>query len=47
MAWSYAGRREETDRNDPRLALQYAAEVQMLLGEEQFIQQQLFNWWVP
>lgn len=56
MAWSHAARKESTrvktknvagaDQNDPRLALAYAAEVELLLGEKQFVQPQLFNWWI-
>lgn len=45
MAWSYAGRKDD-DANDPRRALEYAAEVQMLCGGQNFIQPQLFNWWI-
>lgn len=47
MAWSHAGRKQDGDANDPRRALEYAAEVQSLTGEENFVQDQLFNWWVP
>lgn len=51
MAWSYAARRQGEDCHDPRLALSYAAEVQMIMkedhGEPNFVQPQLFDWWTP
>lgn len=46
MAWSYAGRKNDGDAHDPRLALSYAARVQTLLQKPSlFIQEQLFHWW--
>jgi len=47
MAWSFQGRMDDKDANDPRLALEYAAEIEMLTGEPSFVQNQLFNWWIP
>jgi hypothetical protein len=45
-AWSYHARRNNADRHDPREALAYCAEVEMLLGEPAFVQPQLFKWWI-
>jgi hypothetical protein len=45
MAWSFAGRKNG-DAHDPRLALEYAAEVELLLAEPSFVQNQLFKWWI-
>jgi hypothetical protein len=44
MAWSFSGRKN-TDANDPREALKYAAQVQRLIEQPTFIQPQLFQWW--
>jgi predicted nucleotidyltransferase len=46
MAWSDNAKKNDKDANDPRLALDYAAEVEMILGEPSFVQDQLFNWWI-
>jgi len=50
MAWSKAGffevRRGGMSAHDPRRALEYAAEVEMLTGIPSFVQPQLFKWWV-
>lgn len=46
MAWSYAGRRQDLDGNDPRRALAYAAEVGGLIGTETMLQPQLSTWWL-
>jgi hypothetical protein len=45
MAWSLAGRNEETDGNDPRDALRYCAKVEQVIGEPLFVQPQLRQWW--
>jgi hypothetical protein len=45
MAWSLAGRNEETDQNDPREALRYCARVQLIIDEPLFVQAQLLQWW--
>lgn len=49
MAWSFAGMYEKyrgkKDENDPRRALEYAADVEQLIGKPSFIQDQLFKWW--
>jgi hypothetical protein len=47
MAWSTAGRKQKqnANANDPRLALKYACAVQELIGQEMFVQNQLFKWW--
>jgi hypothetical protein len=44
MAWSFAGRKD-TDANDPREALKYAAKVQAIIEKPVFVQEQLFKWW--
>lgn len=44
MAWSYAAKKENEDPHDPRRALDYAERVNTLIGNEQFVQHQLFNW---
>lgn len=46
MAWSLAGRFEDYDANDPRRALEYAAEIQMILKTPSFVQPQLFHDWI-
>jgi hypothetical protein len=46
MAWSSAGRMRGDDANDPRRALQYAAQIQELINQKTLIQEQLFQWWL-
>jgi len=49
MAWSLDGRLPKgkgINPNDPREALRYCAEVELLLKQPSFIQPQLFNWWL-
>jgi len=45
MAWSFHGRKNGKDAADPRLALRYAAQIEELIKEPVFIQDQLFEWW--
>jgi hypothetical protein len=45
LAWSYHASFDD-EQNDPRHALEYAAEVEQLIKVPTFIQHQLFNWWI-
>ena len=45
MAWSYAGRQQTGDADDPRDALRYATKVQALIDRPVFVQPYLFQWW--
>ena len=45
MAWSYHCRMNGLDNHDPRNALAYAANIQKITGEKQFVQEPLFEWW--
>jgi hypothetical protein len=46
MSWSKAGRFDgDDDRNDPRLALRYAAKVEKIINRPLFVQPELAGWW--
>lgn len=45
MAWCFREWKEGGDNHDPRNALKYCAEVQEILEQSQFVQENLFEWW--
>jgi hypothetical protein len=44
MAWSFSGRKAGTE-HDPPTSTAYAAKIEALIGQPDFVQPQLFQWW--